>query len=165
MVRTFQHLRLWAKMSVLENVLVGCRTPAGRERPHAVPAPGRVRAEEAAARERALQVLEFFGLAARAHELAEDLAYPEQKLLSMARMLRDRGRRPAAGRAHLGAGHRIAGEDRADGAAAGRARQDRAADRAQHGADRAALRRGGVPAPGQRDRARARRRRSRATRR
>jgi ABC-type branched-subunit amino acid transport system ATPase component len=49
--------------------------------------PARVRAEEAAAHERALQVLEFFGLAARAQELAEDLAYPEQKLLSMARML------------------------------------------------------------------------------
>ena len=49
--------------------------------------PGRVRDEEAAARERAMEVLEFFGLAARAHELAEDLAYPEQKLLSMARML------------------------------------------------------------------------------
>jgi ABC-type branched-subunit amino acid transport system ATPase component len=86
-VRTFQHLRLWAKMSVLENVLVGCRTPAGENVLTLFLRPGRVRAEEAAARERALQVLEFFGLAARAQELAEDLAYPEQKLLSMARML------------------------------------------------------------------------------
>jgi ABC-type branched-subunit amino acid transport system ATPase component len=86
-VRTFQHLRLWAKMSVLDNVLVGCRTPAGENVLTLFLRPGRVRAEEAAARERALQVLEFFGLAARAQELAEDLAYPEQKLLSMARML------------------------------------------------------------------------------
>ena len=31
-------------------------------------------------------MLEFFGLAGRTHELAEDLAYPEQKLLSMARI-------------------------------------------------------------------------------
>ena len=86
-VRTFQHLRLWAKMSVLDNVLVGCRTPAGENVLTLFLRPGRVRAEEAAARERALQVLEFFGLAGRAQELAEDLAYPEQKLLSMARML------------------------------------------------------------------------------
>jgi ABC-type branched-subunit amino acid transport system ATPase component len=86
-VRTFQHLRLWAKMSVLENVLVGCRTPAGENVLTLFLRPGRVRAEETAARERALQVLDFFGLAARAQELAEDLAYPEQKLLSMARML------------------------------------------------------------------------------
>jgi ABC-type branched-subunit amino acid transport system ATPase component len=33
-----------------------------------------------------MEVLRFFGLDGRAHELAEDLAYPEQKLLSMARI-------------------------------------------------------------------------------
>jgi len=86
-VRTFQHLRLWAKMSVLDNVLVGCPTPLGENVLTLFLRPGRVRAEEAAARERALQALAFFGLDARADELAEDLAYPEQKLLSMARML------------------------------------------------------------------------------
>ena len=73
-VRTFQHLRLWGKMTVLENVLTLFLRP------------GRVRAEEAAARERAMEVLRFFGLTGRAHELAENLAYPEQKLLSMARI-------------------------------------------------------------------------------
>jgi len=85
-VRTFQHLRLWGKMTVLENVLLGCRTPLGENVLTLFLRPGRVRAEEAAARDRAMEVLRFFGLAARAHELAEDLAYPEQKLLSMARI-------------------------------------------------------------------------------
>lgn len=85
-VRTFQHLRLWGKMTVLENVLLGCRTPLGENVLTLFLRPGRVRAEEAAARGRAMEVLEFFGLAARAEELAEDLAYPEQKLLSMARI-------------------------------------------------------------------------------
>ncbi|HEX4996198.1 MAG TPA: ABC transporter ATP-binding protein [Methylomirabilota bacterium] len=85
-VRTFQHLRLWGKMTVLENVLLGCRTPLGENVVSLFLRPRRVREEEAAARRRALEVLEFFGLAGRAHELAEDLAYPEQKLLSMARI-------------------------------------------------------------------------------
>jgi ABC-type branched-subunit amino acid transport system ATPase component len=85
-VRTFQHLRLWGKMSVLENVLLGCRTPLGESVFSLFLSPGRVRAEEAAAHARASEVLEFFGLAARAGERAEDLAYPEQKLLSMARI-------------------------------------------------------------------------------
>ena len=85
-VRTFQHLRLWSKMSVLENVLLGCATPAGENVLSLFLRAGAVRAEETRARERAMEVLEFFGLADRVHELAEDLAYPEQKLLSMARI-------------------------------------------------------------------------------
>jgi ABC-type branched-subunit amino acid transport system ATPase component len=85
-VRTFQHLRLWSKMTVLENVLLGCATPTGENVFSLFLRAGAVRAEEARARERAMQVLEFFGLAGRTHELAEDLAYPEQKLLSMARI-------------------------------------------------------------------------------
>ena len=85
-VRTFQHLRLWSKMSVLENVLLGCATPLGENVLSLFLRAGAVRAEETRARERAMEVLEFFGLADRVHELAEDLAYPEQKLLSMARI-------------------------------------------------------------------------------
>jgi len=85
-VRTFQHLRLWSKMSVLENVLLGCATPAGENVFSLFLRAGAVQAEEARARERAMEVLRFFGLADRARELAEDLAYPEQKLLSMARI-------------------------------------------------------------------------------
>jgi ABC-type branched-subunit amino acid transport system ATPase component len=84
--RTFQHLRLWGKMSVLENVLLGCATPAGENVLSLFLRPGAVRAEEARARSRAMEVLGIFGLAERAHEFAEDLAYPEQKLLSMARI-------------------------------------------------------------------------------
>ena len=85
-VRTFQHLRLWNKMTVLDNVLLGCRTPFGENVASLFLRPARVRAEEAAAREHALGVLDFFGLRTRAGDLVEDLAYPEQKLLSMARI-------------------------------------------------------------------------------
>ena len=87
LVRTFQHLRLWNKMTVLDNVLLGCRTPLGENVLSLFAWPGRVRTEETAAREHALGALEFFNLAARAHEVVEDLSYPEQKLLSMARIV------------------------------------------------------------------------------
>jgi len=82
----FQGFALFPWMTVLENVMLGCRTPLGESVLTLFLRPNRVRAEEKAARERAMEVLEFFGLAARAEELAEDLAYPEQKLLSMARI-------------------------------------------------------------------------------
>ncbi len=85
-IRTFQHLRLWGKMTVLDNVLLGCRTPLGENVFALFLLPARVRTEEAAARARALDVLDFFGLRERAGDLVEDLAYPEQKLLSMARI-------------------------------------------------------------------------------
>ena len=84
--RTFQHLRLWNKMSVLDNVLLGCQHPIGENVLTLFLRPAAVRAQEARDRARALDVLDFFGLRHRAHELAEDLAYPEQKLLSMARI-------------------------------------------------------------------------------
>jgi ABC-type branched-subunit amino acid transport system ATPase component len=86
LARTFQHLRLWGKMTVLDNVRLGCRTPLGENVLTLFLRPGLVTTEEHVARAHAMEVLEFFGLAHRAHELAEDLAYPEQKLLSMARI-------------------------------------------------------------------------------
>jgi branched-chain amino acid transport system permease protein len=85
-VRTFQHLRLWSKMSVLENVLLGCATAVGENVFSLFLRARAVRSEEQRALERAMEVLRFFGLTERAHALAEDLAYPEQKLLSMARI-------------------------------------------------------------------------------
>jgi ABC-type branched-subunit amino acid transport system ATPase component len=85
-VRTFQHLRLWNKMTVLDNVLLGCHTPLGESVVSLFLRPAQVHAEEASARMRSLDVLDFFGLRARAADLVEDLAYPEQKLLSMARI-------------------------------------------------------------------------------
>jgi ABC-type branched-subunit amino acid transport system ATPase component len=86
LARTFQHLRLWGKMTVLQNVMLGRRAPRGENVVTLFLQPGRVGAEERRLRQHGMEVLDFFGLAHRAHELAEDLAYPEQKLLSMARI-------------------------------------------------------------------------------
>jgi branched-chain amino acid transport system permease protein len=48
---------------------------------------GKVREEERANRDRAMAYLRFVGLEEKAEELAEDLSFAEQKLLSLARLL------------------------------------------------------------------------------
>src|SRR5204862_7364829 len=81
--RTFQSIRLFPHMTVLENVLVGehCRlaaTVAG-----AVLRPPSVRAEERRARERARALLAFVGLAGKADDLARNLPYGDQRRLEI----------------------------------------------------------------------------------
>jgi ABC-type branched-subunit amino acid transport system ATPase component len=85
--RTFQSIRLFQNMSVLENVLVGehCRLNALvagavlRQRP--------VRAEESRARARARDLLGFVGLGDKTEELARNLPYGDQRRLEIARAL------------------------------------------------------------------------------
>ena len=85
--RTFQNLRLFPMMTVLENVLTGMdvhlhskilgmllRTPGFRR-------------EEGAAREEAMKLLEFVGLASRSNQLAGSLPYGDQRRLEIARAL------------------------------------------------------------------------------
>jgi branched-chain amino acid transport system permease protein len=85
--RTFQSIRLFAHMTVLENVLVGehCRLRATV--PGAVFRPPAVRAEEARARERARELLAFVGLAGKGNDLARNLPYGDQRRLEIARAL------------------------------------------------------------------------------
>jgi branched-chain amino acid transport system permease protein len=85
--RTFQSIRLFPLMSVLDNVLVGehCRlasTVAG-----AVLRPPSVRAEERRARERARDLLAFVGLGGKDDDLARNLPYGDQRRLEIARAL------------------------------------------------------------------------------
>jgi branched-chain amino acid transport system permease protein len=87
--RTFQNLRLFANMTVLENVLVGAhaRTHAGAL--GAVIRPPRVRHEEHAAREGVLTILGIFGnrLMPRIQHLARTLSYANRRRLEIARAL------------------------------------------------------------------------------
>ena len=86
--RTFQNIRLFAGLSVLDNVLVGrhCRTRAGLLRAWTRP-PFRDTAEESASRVRARALLAMVGLAARAEESAEGLPLADQRRLEIARAL------------------------------------------------------------------------------
>ncbi len=85
--RTFQNIRLFHNMTVLENVLtamdrsfhagfvrLALRTPAARR-------------EEAACRQQAAEWLRFVGLEDRAGMLAKNLAYGQQRRLEIARAL------------------------------------------------------------------------------
>lgn len=85
--RTFQTIRLFQNLSVLENVLAGCHCRM-RSGPAAamLRMPGE-RREEKAALERALAELGFVGLAGQEMQLAKNLSYGSQRLLEIARAL------------------------------------------------------------------------------
>ncbi|PYO19135.1 MAG: hypothetical protein DMD88_15945 [Candidatus Rokuibacteriota bacterium] len=85
--RTFQSIRLFQNMTVLENVLVGehCRLAASV--PGAVLRPPSVIAEEGRARVRARELLAFVGLGGQEDELARNLPYGDQRRLEIARAL------------------------------------------------------------------------------
>jgi branched-chain amino acid transport system ATP-binding protein len=85
--RTFQNIRLFAHMTALENVMVGrhVRTQAGVF--GAMTRNKSTRDEEAAIRRRALDLLHYVGVADRAHDLAKNLAYGDQRRLEIARAL------------------------------------------------------------------------------
>lgn len=85
--RTFQLVRLFGDMTVLDNVLVGChRAGAAGWLACAVRTPG-MRAEEARLRARAKETLALVGLADRGAVPASTLPYGEQRLVEVARAL------------------------------------------------------------------------------
>ncbi len=100
--RTFQNLKLFADMSVLENVMAGrhSRTHAGLA--SAILRTGGSRAEEARIQADAERLLGDVGLTAHAYDRAGDLPFGKQRLLEIARALATEPRlllldEPAAG--------------------------------------------------------------------
>jgi branched-chain amino acid transport system ATP-binding protein len=87
MARTFQNIRLFGELSVLDNVRTACglraecglvsswlRTPSWR-------------AEDRAITERSMELLQVLGIEKRAHEQAKSLPYGDQRRLEIARAL------------------------------------------------------------------------------
>ena len=85
--RTFQNIRLFANLSVLENVMIGrhVRTRAGVV--GAVLRDTATREEEAGIERRAAELLGYVGIGARANEAAGSLPYGDQRRLEIARSL------------------------------------------------------------------------------
>jgi branched-chain amino acid transport system ATP-binding protein len=85
--RTFQNIRLFANLSTLENVMIGrhVRTHAGVV--GAVLRLKKTRQEERDIERRALELLDYVGIRARANEAAGSLPYGDQRRLEIARAL------------------------------------------------------------------------------
>ncbi len=85
--RTFQSIRLFGDLTVLNNVMVGFHLQLKHGFfSHLFQTAGAV-AEEARYRQRAMALLEFVGIADRAQDLAQNLSYGEQRRLEIARGL------------------------------------------------------------------------------
>jgi branched-chain amino acid transport system ATP-binding protein len=85
--RTFQNIRLFGNLSAIENVMIGrhIRTRAGVW--GAVTRNRATREEEAAIEQRALELLDYVGIAHRANHVANALPYGDQRRLEIARAL------------------------------------------------------------------------------
>ncbi|PKO22320.1 MAG: ABC transporter ATP-binding protein [Chloroflexi bacterium HGW-Chloroflexi-1] len=85
--RTYQNIRLFANMTVMENVLVGQHTRLKTGMLGAILRSPRARQEEAEALEKAQEMLRFVGLAGRGDWMAKNLPYGDQRRLEIARAL------------------------------------------------------------------------------
>jgi branched-chain amino acid transport system ATP-binding protein len=85
--RTFQNIRLFKELTVLENVLIGANKDYGYGLFHAVlRTPRYLRAEEKNTK-KALELLDIFELSSKAHEEAKNLPYGQQRQLEIIRAL------------------------------------------------------------------------------
>jgi branched-chain amino acid transport system ATP-binding protein len=87
--RTFQNIRLFNNMTVLENVLVGLHTQLKTGVLGALFRPPKAVREEEQARARAMELLGFFGpeMIAREEEYVMNLSYAERRRVEIARAL------------------------------------------------------------------------------
>ncbi len=87
MVRTFQHIRLFPKMTVLENVMVGRHVHSGAGYLAGMLCLPAARKEERRIREKSVGIMEMLGIADLAGAEATSLAYGQQRTVELARAL------------------------------------------------------------------------------
>jgi branched-chain amino acid transport system ATP-binding protein len=85
--RTFQNLKLFRDMTVLQNVMVGMHTETRAEVMAALLRTPRQRREETSMAERSMEALAIVGLDGQAEVMASSLAYGHRRLLEIARAI------------------------------------------------------------------------------
>ena len=88
--RTFQNIRIFKEMSLLDNVVVGMHSHLDYGVMGLLLRSSRFSAAESKARERAHELLSWVRLDHKAHEQADNLSYGEQRKLELARALATR---------------------------------------------------------------------------
>jgi branched-chain amino acid transport system ATP-binding protein len=92
LARTWQHVRLFPSLSVLDNLIIGARDYPAESMVTLLLSPGKVRQAREAARSKGLDVLTRIGLRGAADKSIGDLPYGQQKLVGVARALMNEGR-------------------------------------------------------------------------
>ena len=87
LARTFQNIRVFKEMTLLENVVVGMHRHLRYGAAGWMFASAGFRAEEKRARDRALELLSWMKLDGQADDLADNLSYGNQRKLELARAL------------------------------------------------------------------------------
>jgi len=85
--RTFQNIRLFKELTVLDNVKIGRHTKSKGELIAALARLPKIKEEEKEIEQKALECLEIMGLSSKKDEYAANLSYGEQRCLEIARAL------------------------------------------------------------------------------
>jgi branched-chain amino acid transport system ATP-binding protein len=85
--RTFQNIRIFKEMTLLENVVVGMHRHLDYGAPGLLLSLPKYRAAERRARDRALELLSWVKLDHKANDIADNLSYGDQRKLELARAL------------------------------------------------------------------------------
>ena len=85
--RTWQHVRLFPSLSVIDNLVIGARDYPGDSLARVLLRPGAVRAAASAAHDKGIGILGSMNLADAATKSVGDLPYGQQKLVGVARAL------------------------------------------------------------------------------
>ena len=87
MVRTFQHIRLFPKMTTLENIMIGRHTHGKSGFLSSMLNLPWTRREDQKARQKSIELMEFLGIGDLAAQEAASLAYGKQRIVELARAL------------------------------------------------------------------------------